>query len=86
MPPFFGAGPAGVGAAELVLSATGEPDVPGVAPPLPEDAAVAVVPPLLDALVEAGVSSLPVELFDVQAASRPRLLTPISRSIERRFI
>jgi hypothetical protein len=46
---------------------------------------VAVVPPL-DALVEAGVSSLPVELFDEQAASSPRLLTPISRSIERRLI
>jgi hypothetical protein len=59
--------------------------LPGVAPPLPVDGEVAVVPPL-DALVEAGVSSLPVELFDEQAASSPRLLTPIRRSIERRLI
>ena len=44
------------------------------------------LPPLLEAVVDVAVSSLPVELFDVQAASRPRPLTPISRSIERRLI
>lgn len=83
VPPCFGAGPAAVAAA--AAGAVGDAEAELVVVDAP--AAVVAVPPLavFGAVVAAVVDSL-LELFDEQAASRPRLPTPTIRSIDRRLM